>query len=434
MMTTWFRTAGFALILLLVLCLLACSTPSIIKPAPLPDIRQTVQLVQTHQTYVGFGTLRQELFYRPIITDDAIYINGYQGRIYVLDRQLRRRVHADLDVPVFSGLSKLNDQLFLVTRTGYLLVFDLTESRVIKRIFVGGQVLHPPVFSEDGLLVFLQLNNGRLLAINTLTGKVRWNFVNNLPILKLRGTGKPLATDGLVYFGSSVGKIHALHQATGNLIWENFVSLPQGSDELARMADVNSQPIVHENRIFIGNYQGKIAAYERFTGALLWSYNAGTYRDMLVDEQRLYVVTDQDHILALDQASGARIWQQDQLAFRSLTSPDMTDQFLVLGDAQGYIHLIDRLHGRIMGRYRVSTSGIQAQPTVKFPEQKRLQQNISAPEPVIYVLSVDGFITRLQLAYTSQSVSSEPILPPAQPVRPAITAPTKSAAHIRDLF
>ena len=373
--------------LAVMLCLVACHTSSVIQSAPLPAIEQTARLVKTHQTYVGFGTRDQELFYQPIVTDDAVYINGYHGRLYTLDTQLHRQHVFDLDTPLVSGLGKLNAQLFTVTRAGYLLVFDLAASRMVLREFLGGQVLHRPVFSEDGLLVFLQLNNGRMLAMNSLTGTVRWDFINSLPVLHLRGAGKPVTADGLVYFGSPAGKIHALDQTTGNLIWENFVSLPQGSDELTGMVDVHSQPVIRGDKIFISNYQGNIAAYERFTGTLLWRYAAGSYRDLLADEQWLYVVTDQDHVLALDQSSGALMWQQDQLAFRELTSPERIEESLVLGDAQGYLHLIHHQNGQLQGRYRVSTAAIKARPVVK-----NLQQ-----EAAVYVLSADGFITRLML-------------------------------------
>ena len=199
----------------------------------------TARLEKVNQTYTGFGTMQQDLLYNPVLTEKSVYLNGYQGRIYALDKALNRKWIYDSDRSISSGLGIANDKLFWVTHDGYFISFSINERKVLWREFIGSQVLHSPSFSEDGFLALLQLDNGNLIAVNTLSGKIRWNFINNLPTLKLHGIGKPLVVDDIVYFGSPVGKIHALNLMNGNLIWEAFVSLPQGASELARVTDVN---------------------------------------------------------------------------------------------------------------------------------------------------------------------------------------------------
>ena len=382
------------------LFLIACSSAPILKSKPLSNILATARLIELNQTYAGFGTLKQDLIYNPIITEEFIYLNAYQGRIYALDKNLNRAWVYDLEHVISSGLGMANDALFLVDQDGHLISLNPNKPELLWREFIGSQVLHSPSFSEDGFLTFLQLDNGNLIAVNTLTGKIRWNFVNNLPALTLHGAGKPVAANSnamsnvagdILYFGSPVGKVHALDAATGNLIWEAFISLPKGASELDRVVDANTLPLIQNDTLFIGNYQGKIAAYQRFTGTLLWNYTAGTHKNLLADDQLLYVVTDDSRLLALDQQTGQLVWQQDQLNLRKLTSPALLEDFLVVGDAEGYVHLINRATGLINGRYQVSTAAIKAQPRV-------------GKDNLLYILTADGFFTQLRLKRLARPV------------------------------
>jgi outer membrane protein assembly factor BamB len=67
------------------------------------------------------------------------------------------------------------------------------------------------------------------------------------------------------------------------------------------------------------------------------------------------VVDDTSAVHALDKTTGASVWKQDKLTYRRLTSPVIVDRLLVLGDLQGYVHVISPDNGEIIGR--VATDG-----------------------------------------------------------------------------
>ncbi len=79
----------------------------------------------------------------------------------------------------------------------------------------------------------------------------------------------------------------------------------------------------------------------------------------------LFVVTDDSQIVALDAGSGQELWRNDDLEDRWLTAPAFADGRLVVGDFEGYVHLIDAREGRIVGRTRVHKSGITLRPVTE---------------------------------------------------------------------
>ena len=68
------------------------------------------------------------------------------------------------------------------------------------------------------------------------------------------------------------------------------------------------------------------------------------------------------HVWALARNNGSSVWKLDQLENRSLTAPEPFDEYIAVGDFEGYIHLLSRQDGHIAGRVKVDSKGITARP------------------------------------------------------------------------
>ena len=64
----------------------------------------------------------------------------------------------------------------------------------------------------------------------------------------------------------------------------------------------------------------------------------------------------------LSRSTGASEWRQDELRNRKLTAPEPVDDYVAVGDFEGYVHLLSRYDGRIVARARVDSKGIQEKP------------------------------------------------------------------------
>jgi outer membrane protein assembly factor BamB len=80
------------------------------------------------------------------------------------------------------------------------------------------------------------------------------------------------------------------------------------------------------------------------------------------DNRYLYVTDDKGAVHALDKTTGSSIWKQDKLALRQPSGPQLVGDFVAVVDIEGYLHVIDRNDGSLVGRLATDGSAATAQP------------------------------------------------------------------------
>jgi len=65
---------------------------------------------------------------------------------------------------------------------------------------------------------------------------------------------------------------------------------------------------------------------------------------------------------ALDKATGASVWKQDRLAARSIAGPQLLGDYVAVVDGEGYVHLLDRGDGSLVGRAATDGTAATSQP------------------------------------------------------------------------
>ncbi|MGD2112030.1 MAG: outer membrane protein assembly factor BamB, partial [Gammaproteobacteria bacterium] len=68
------------------------------------------------------------------------------------------------------------------------------------------------------------------------------------------------------------------------------------------------------------------------------------------------------NVWALTRSTGDSVWKQDKLFNRALTAPEPYNNYVAVGDFEGYLHLLSRYDGHIAARVRVDSKGIHARP------------------------------------------------------------------------
>ena len=67
---------------------------------------------------------------------------------------------------------------------------------------------------------------------------------------------------------------------------------------------------------------------------------------------------------ALNRYNGSTLWRQDKLLRRKLTAPAVHEDYLVLGDYDGYLHWLSREDGKLIARKRINTSDVEIEEEV----------------------------------------------------------------------
>ena len=164
--------------------------------------------------------------------------------------------------------------------------------------------------------------------------------------------------------GFDGGKLAALELRTGKLRWETNIATARGRSELERMVDIDSEPVVVGNTVYVASFQGQLAAVDLDSGRTLWSRNLSSHAGFGADENNIYATDDDSHIIALDRFSGATLWELEALRARGVTAPGTIGDQIVVGDLEGYLHWIDKATGAFSARSRLCDKPIIAKPIV----------------------------------------------------------------------
>ncbi len=292
---------------------------------------------------------------RPAIEAGHVYAAAADGGISVLAEdtgKLASRI--ETRKPVSGGLEVVDGRIFAGTLKGEVFAVD-PAGKMLWTAPVPGEVIAPVAVSRN--IAVARTSDGRIFAFSVADGKRLWVYQRLTPSLLLRSAAGVLAIGGDVVAGYPNGKLLALDLDDGKLIWEATVALPKGATELERIADVAGLPVIDGGNICAAAFQGKVACFEISTRNLLWSRDISTARSLTVDAKNLYLVDEAGAVHALDKRTGASVWKQDKLLYRRVTSPVVFDGKVVVGDLEGYIHVISPEDGSIVGR--LPTDGTQ---------------------------------------------------------------------------
>ena len=225
---------------------------------------------------------------------------------------------------------------------------------------VSSEVLAAPAVTEDA--VYVRSGDGRVFALNVADGKRKWYYQRATPALTVRSTAGVLVDRNGVFAGFGGGKLVALESSNGAVGWEASVALPRGVSELERIADVTSNPVIDGHSICAAAFQGRVACFDVSSGTPIWGRDLSSLTGVAMDTRNIYVSEIKGAVHALDKTSGASVWKQDKLVNRQLSGPLVYRGYVVVGDLQGYVHVMSREDGSFAARIATDGSPIRMTP------------------------------------------------------------------------
>ncbi|MNE67227.1 Outer membrane protein assembly factor BamB precursor [compost metagenome] len=147
-------------------------------------------------------------------------------------------------------------------------------------------------------------------------------------------------------------------------VWEQRVAVPQGRSELERVVDIDGGLTLVDNILYVASYQGRAAALDVSTGRVLWQREASSYAGVAEGFGNVYVSEASGTVEGLDSRGASSLWRNESLARRQLSAPAILSSNVVVGDVEGYVHLLSQVDGRFVGREKVDGDGVRVRPLV----------------------------------------------------------------------
>jgi outer membrane protein assembly factor BamB len=348
-------------VILTSLFLLACSSQDIkseamdVKvesgPAELISFDETVDVDVAWRRSLGKGSGAKNIRLSPMQSGENVYAADYNGQLWALELASGARVWSQkFDQNITSGVVVAENDLYIATQDGLLHSIAKSNGEIQWSQPLSSESIAPVVV--DDTQVYIRTIDGHLTAFDRRSGKQNWTYEAALPVLTVHGTGSPVLLQNLVITGFSNGKLVAVDRELGIPRWNKRLAIPQGRSELERLVDLDGTPLVDRGIVYATAYHGKLAAIGS-DGKTQWETELSSYFGPALGLGNLYVTRDDDHVQAYDQINGASVWSQSALQGRFLNQPVEYENYIVVADFEGYVHVLAQVDGEMLGRLSV---------------------------------------------------------------------------------
>jgi outer membrane protein assembly factor BamB len=302
----------------------------------------------------------------PTVVNDAAYIALVNGEVF------RANVSGDIQLigqhnrEITAPLSIDSDQILISDQQGFVSLTDMELSEVwttnLKAISI-----EKALFTESR--IFVQTIDGRLNAVERITGRLLWSYQDAEPNLTVKGTSSPIlistGSGDAVVTGLANGKLVAINVADGSIAWEYRITRASGKTDVSRLVDVDAKVTHIGDRIIATAYQGDLVVVETQTGRVIQAKPFSTYRSIQVDESGWYGVNAKSHVVAFDPVTLEELWSNNVLEYHQLSEILLLDDFIAVSDLTGFLHVFDKQTGEWLASRHIDWRGAKTDP-VRF--------------------------------------------------------------------
>ena len=241
---------------------------------------------------------------------------------------------------------------------GNVIAVDQNDGSKLWSTNVKGEVLSKVAI--DAKVVVVKTGSGELLGLDRENGEILWSYRSKLPLLTVRGSSSPVIVDDLVYVSFDNGRLGVFELNSGFQVWDGAISYVKGVSELENLIDSDSSPVVDGGLIYTSNYQGNLNIFDTAQKRSVWSYETSSFYSPIVSRGMLTIVEANSGLRSFALKTLQESWTNDDYINRDLSNAVSYKGSLVVGDFEGYVHVIDTLNGKTIGRKKISRKPIKS--------------------------------------------------------------------------
>jgi len=302
--------------------------------------------------------------FTPVVIANAVYavINtGALAQMSLTTGQLEAQW--DLGESVSIGLATDGTSLYWGSENGDMVAMDLSGNE-LWRARLTSRALSLPIIV--GSVVYVQTQDGYLVALDQKTGQQLWVYDDGVPRLTLHGDASPVVANGQLMTSFASGRVVSFDPATGDQLWSQNVGQISGRSDLERLNDADGSPVIVNGTLLLASsYQGETLLIDTQTGRTLTRYNVGSRHGVVPFADTLVIIDNDDVIVGVSPKNGEQLWSIDSLKYRRLTDAVNWQGLVAFGDSFGWLHLVDPVSGDLVARFPSDHLGLSGKPVVE---------------------------------------------------------------------
>lgn len=207
------------------------------------------------------------------------------------------------------GLATAGGKVFVTTGFGELVALDAASGAVLWRQDLPSAVGGAPTVSGD--LVYVVARDSSAYAIRTSDGKIQWQLAGQPSRTAVTGVAAPAVDGRMVVFPFPSTDIKAVMKKGGLDLWSARVAGTRLGRAYTAIRDITGDPVIAGGMVYAGTSAGRLGAFDAGSGEQIWSANEGAMGPVSVAGGSVFLVSDNSQLVRLDAATGARIWAID---------------------------------------------------------------------------------------------------------------------------
>ena len=241
---------------------------------------------------------------------------------------------------------------------GNVIALDQKDGSQLWSTNVKGEILSKSVI--DTQIVVVKSGSGELIGLNRVTGEIEWSYRSKLPPLTVRGSSSPVISDDKIFVSFDNGRLGVFDINSGFPLWDGAISYASGTSELDNLIDGDSSPVIEGGLVYTTNYQGNLNIFDIAQKRSVWTSETSSFYSPVIMRGLLIVAEANSIIKSFSLSSLEESWLNEDYLNRVLSNPVSYKGSLVVGDFEGYIHVIDPLNGKTIGRKKLSRKPIKS--------------------------------------------------------------------------
>ncbi len=297
------------------------------------------------------------------IVNGIAYVGSYDGWLYALDVALGRRLwRFPAEGPITGAPAWADDRLYFGTEAGD--VFCVAQPRkdgpptgqMVWRYRTSAAVTASPLVTASGLVIVGSCD-GYVYGLDRAGGRLIWKISTGGPVLAsaskmsrsipagVDDTGTPTMQSSGVLVGSSDGKLYAIEEVKGRIVWTFTTDGP-----------ITAATAVLDNRLFVANRGGSLYELDGASGKQVWRahVNGSVAYTPALDGKCVYATTTEGSVIALDASSGRLLWQTDLKATVAAAPTLVNKELMYVASRDGRLWTLERPTGKVVGVQRES--------------------------------------------------------------------------------
>jgi len=329
-----------------------------------PKILTTTKVDKNWRVGLGKKIQTGDAILSPVLFGEDIYAASANGRVYKVSSISGKQVwEVKLKKELISSGVGVGGGLVLVgTDQGIVYAFNQQDGSIAWKAPLSSEILSSPVI--DNGIVVARAGDGKVFGLSAYDGSVSWTISRQLPSLTLRGESRPVLTQGVAFIGFSDGNMAAFRADTGAALWDFPISFPRGTNDIDRLSDVDTNPLLVGDFLYISSYQEVTHALDIRNQLIAWSSDISSFHSLAYDAAFLYITDRTGIVHQLDRATGEKKWSQSSLEHFSVSAPISVGPYVLVSEGEGSLYVLSKSDGQIVGRHGLGAKTIIGEPIV----------------------------------------------------------------------